>query len=165
MSMDVETLRKLAASLILQASGELPDYPEGAAPAPAPAPAPATSRKRSAPAPTEAGSTKKSSRKSLGVINGSTETPLVNGSAKKQSRRSIAAIPGSEARTPARRSRKADLSSVSEVSQSVTNCLGPSNDLAESLAAVSEEEEADGSLVNPTPVMKELMKKRKSVAP
>ena len=54
---------------------------------------------------------------------------------------------------------------MSEVSQSVTNCLGPSNDLAESLAAVTEEEEADGSLVNPTPVMKELMKKRKSVAP
>ena len=54
-------------------------------------------------------------------------------------------------RTPARRSRKADLSSVSEVSQSVTNCLGPDRDLAESLAAVTEEEEVvDKSLNNPT---------------
>ena len=29
MSMDIDTMRKLASSLILQASGELPDYPEG----------------------------------------------------------------------------------------------------------------------------------------
>ena len=28
-SMDIDTMRKLAASLVLQASGELPDYPEG----------------------------------------------------------------------------------------------------------------------------------------
>ena len=103
-------------------------------------------------------------------MNGGSESLPVNGSsAKKQTRRSIAAIPSSEARTPARtparRSRKADLSAVSEVSQSVTNCLGPDKDLAESLAAVTEEEEAEGSLANPTPVMKELMKKRKSVAP
>ena len=69
------------------------------------------------------------------------------------------------ARTPARRSRKAALSSVSEVSQSVTNCLGPDRDLAESLAVVTEEEAGpDESLANPTPMMKELMKKRKSVA-
>ena len=29
MTMDIDTMKKLASSLILQASGELPDYPEG----------------------------------------------------------------------------------------------------------------------------------------
>ena len=97
-------------------------------------------------------------------MNGGSETPTANGSAKKQTRRSIAVIP-SEVKTPARRARKADLSAVSEVSQSVTNCLGPDKLMADSLAAVTEEEEAaDESLANPTPMMKELMKKRKSVA-
>jgi len=172
-SMDIDTMRRLASSLVLQAAGELPDYPGGAAQA-VPA-APAASRKRSAPAAAEAGSSKKSSRKSLGVT-GLAQTngaPTVNGSGRKLSRRSIAAIPSSEevktsartpVRTPASRSRKSDLSSVSEVSQSVTTCLGPEK--SDSLAALREEgEEVDQSLANPTPMMKEMMKKRKSLAP
>ena len=130
-------------------------------------------RKRSAPAETEAGSTKKSSRKSLGAVNGTNGSATVNGTGRKLTRRSIAAIPSTEevrtpARTPARtpgRSRKSDLSSVSEVSQSVTTCLGPDKDQAESLAVLREEEEEEEGLANPTPMMKEVMKKRKSIAP
>ena len=142
----------------------------GAAPAP-PASQVTSGLKRSAPA--EAGSTKKSSRKSLGPVNGTNGSATVNGTGRKLTRRSIAAIPSTEevrtpARTPARtpgRSRKSDLSSVSEVSQSVTTCLGPDKDQAESLAVLREEEEEEEGLANPTPMMKEVMKKRKSIAP
>ena len=144
----------------------------GAAPAP-PASQVTSGLKRSAPA--EAGSTKKSSRKSLGAVNGTNGSATVNGTGRKLTRRSIAAIPSTEevrtpARTPARtpgRSRKSDLSSVSEVSQSVTTCLGPDKDQAESLAVLreEEEEEEEEGLANPTPMMKEVMKKRKSIAP
>ena len=146
----------------------------GAAPAP-PASQVTSGLKRSAPA--EAGSTKKSSRKSLGPVNGTNGSATVNGTGRKLTRRSIAAIPSTEevrtpARTPARtpgRSRKSDLSSVSEVSQSVTTCLGPDKDQAESLAVLreeeEEEEEEEEGLANPTPMMKEVMKKRKSIAP
>ena len=49
---------------------------------------------------------------------------------------------------------------------SVTNCLGPEKDMADHLASVAEKNgENDQSLANPTPLMKEMMKKRRSVAP
>ena len=173
-SMDIDTMRRLATSLVLQAAGELPDYPEGekSAPAPAPTSQVGSGKKRSAPAPAEAGSTKRVARKSLGALNATNGTPAANGSVKKQTRRSIAVISRTEevktpARTPGRRSKKSDLSSVSEVSQSVTTCLGPDKEQAESLAVLEEgeeEEEVDASLNNPTPMMKEMMKKRKSIA-
>ena len=54
----------------------------------------------------------------------------------------------------------------------MTNCLGPEKSSADNLAIVEENEEAqdengvmDESLSNPTPMMKEMMKKRRSVAP
>merc|ERR1712179_54846 len=64
-------------------------------------------------------------------------------------------------------------SNASSVSLSVTNCLGPAAELADNLALVEEEEEEveqeadllDSSLANPTPMMKEMLKKRKSLAP
>ena len=79
--------------------------------------------------------------------------------------------------TPGRRSRvsETDLNqtaasnSVSQVSMSVTNSLGPEKDMADHLASVEEEAEKNGendqSLANPTPLMKDMMKKRRSVAP
>ena len=55
---------------------------------------------------------------------------------------------------------------MSQVSMSVTNCLGPEKDMADHLASVAEKNgENDQSLANPTPLMKEMMKKRRSVAP
>ena len=185
-SMDVDTMRSLASSLVLLASEELPDYPD-TTPAPAAAPTP-TGSKRPASSSIEAGaSARKSSRRSIAVTDSNTAlangskangTSLTNGSsAKKLARRSVAAIPSAETTgTPGRRSRvsKADLnqtvaSSVSQVSMSVTNCLGPEKDMADHLASVDEEAEENGendqSLANPTPLMKEMMKKRRSVAP
>lgn len=164
-SMDIDTMRRLASSLVLLATNELPDYP-----APAPAPVQVGS-KRSAPAGESGGSARKVSRRSMAVATSSSEA-VTNGSAKKPSRRSVAAIPsnGSLLQTPGRRTRKSEMnntvaSGVSSVSQSVTNCLGPDKDLAEHLASVEEDEEKDETLANPTPHMKELIKKRKSVAP
>ena len=185
-SMDVDTMRSLASSLVLLASDELPDYPD-TAPAPTVAPTP-TGSKRPASSSVETGaSARKSSRRSIAVTDSSTAlangskangTSLTNGtSAKKMSRRSVAALPSAEViGTPGRRSRvsKPDLnqtaaSSASQVSMSVTNCLGPEKDMADNLASVQEEAEENGesdqSLANPTPLMKEMMKKRRSVAP
>jgi len=183
-SMDIDTMRKLATSLVLLASNELPNYP---APVAAPAPAPAAGRvgnKRAAPVDdvdTAAPAVKKMSRRSIAVTESSTSA--VNGSAKKLSRRSVAAIPSSSAlvkpdvSTPTRRGRRSVMnstvdSSVSQVSASVTNCLGPEKSSADNLAIVEENEEAaeengvmDESLSNPTPMMKEMLKKRRSVAP
>ena len=100
--------------------------------------------------------------------------PATNGSAKKKlSRRSVAAMPSSTAVSSpaagARRPRRSELntSGGSQVSQSVTSCLGPDKDTADHLAAVAEEadtEAGDQTLANPTPVMKEMLKKRRSVA-
>ena len=120
-SMDVDTMKSLASSLVLLACDELPDYPD-TAPAPAVAPTP-TGSKRPASSSVEAGaSARKSSRRSIAVTDSSTVlangskangTSLTNGSsAKKLSRRSVAALPSAETTgTPGRRSRvsKTDL--------------------------------------------------------
>ena len=185
-SMDVETMRSLASSLVLLACDELPDYTDTSQ-----AVAPTQpGNKRPASSSVEArASASKTSRRSLAVTDSSTAlangskangTSLTNGSsAKKLSRRSVAALPSAEKPvngTPGRRTRasKTDLnqttaSSVSQVSMSVTNCLGPEKDMADHLAAVQEETEeeaaTDQSLANPTPAMKEMLKKRRSVAP
>jgi len=182
-SMDIDTMRRLASSLVLLASNELPDYPD-TAPAPGPAPVQAGTKRPAASTSETGGTGRKVSRRSIAVTEAASST-VTNGSAKKLSRRSVAAIPSSGSSssqsTPVRRSRKSDMnasssSSVSQVSQSVTNCLGPDKEMAEHLAAVGEEEEEseadngsnggdiDQSLSNPTPMMKEMMKKRRSVA-
>jgi len=188
-SMDVDTMRKLARSLVLMACNELPNYqvpaPVAASAAASSASASRPGNKRAAPADdvdTAAPAVKKMSRRSIAVTESST-TSAVSGSAKKLSRRSVAAIPSSsavlknEAPTPTRRGRRSVMngtvdSSVSQVSASVTNCLGPEKSSADNLAIVEENEEAqdengvmDESLSNPTPMMKEMMKKRRSVAP
>jgi len=59
-----------------------------------------------------------------------------------------------------------NISTTSSVSQSVTNCLGPTESLSENLALVEEaenDEVFDSSMANPTPLMKEMLNKRKSV--
>ena len=168
-SMDVDTMRRLASSLVLLASDELPEY------TPPPAPVQVGSKRPAPGAGEGATPAKKVSRRSVAV----TETSQVSaggGSARKLARRSVAAVPSTGASsllsTPgsSRRSRKSELntsasSSVSQVSLSVTNCLGPDKSQAEQLAAVQEDaENTDPTLVNPTPLMKEMIKKRRSVA-
>jgi len=186
-SMDVDTMKSLASSLVLLACDELRDYPD-TTPAPAVAPTPTGSKRPASTSAEPGASARKSSRRSIAVTDSSTVlangskangTSLTNGSsAKKMSRRSVAALPSAETTgTPGRRSRvsrtdfnqTAASSSVSQVSMSVTNCLGPEKDMADHLASVEEEAEENGendqSLANPTPLMKEMMKKRRSVAP
>ena len=131
-SMDVETMRSLASSLVLLACDELPDYMDIS---------PTRGIKRPASSSAEAGT-----------------------SASKASRRSL---PSAEKpRTPSKsRTSKTDLnqnagSSVSQVSMSVTICLGPNKDMTDHLVAVQEEAGANPSVANPTPAMKEMLERR-----
>ena len=126
-------MRSLASSLVLLACDELPDYMDIS---------PTRGIKRPASSLAEAGA-----------------------SASKASRRSLpsAEKPG----TPSRRSRtsKTDLnqnagSSVSQVSMSVTICLGPNKDMTDHLVSVQEEAGANPSVANPTPAMKEMLERR-----
>jgi len=203
-SMDIDTMRRLASSLVLLSNQELPFYAETEVPE---VPAPKPGSKRSSSSHMEAEVSKpKAGRRSLAVDASITSTATT--SSKAKSRRSIAVLPTPErVEAPVRKGRKSlsvlpshdsdslarssrrsvsgtgasksngvshtngNDSNASSVSLSVTNCLGPSSALADNLALVEEEEEVeqeadllDSSLANPTPMMKEMLKKRKSLA-
>jgi len=205
-SMDIDTMRRLASSLVLLSNQELPYYAETEEPE---VPAPKPGSKRSSSSHMEAEVSKpKAGRRSLAVDASITSTATTSVS-KAKSRRSIAVLPTPEkVEVPVRKGRKSlsvmpshdtaslarssrrsvsgtgasknngvthtngNDSNASSVSLSVTNCLGPAAELADNLALVEEEEEVeqeadllDSSLANPTPMMKEMLKKRKSLAP
>jgi len=195
-SMDVDTMRRLAASLVLLSNQELPHYAETQV---SEAPPVTVGSKRSSSSQVEAEASKpRAGRRSLAV-----DTSITSTASKAKSRRSIAVIPTptpEQVEAPVRRGRKSlsvvpssdtasssvsrssrrsvagatpsrsngNASSASSVSLSVTNCLGPVTTQGENLALLEEEEEMDqldSSLANPTPMMKEMLKKRKSLAP
>eukprot|EP00090_Calanus_glacialis_P037589 TRINITY_DN6488_c0_g1_i1.p1 TRINITY_DN6488_c0_g1~~TRINITY_DN6488_c0_g1_i1.p1 ORF type:complete len:549 (-),score=217.74 TRINITY_DN6488_c0_g1_i1:113-1759(-) len=205
-SMDIDTMRRLASSLVLLSNKELPNYAEPEVPEAAP-PVKAGS-KRSSSSQVEAEVSKpKAGRRSLAVAPfDSSITSTISSVSKTKSRRSIAVLPTPEkmdpplrkgrkslavmgmsdsvAPSPVSRSNRRSLASVtpsrngsahtngntsssSSVSLSVTNCLGPASTMGDNLALLEEEEteEVDSSMANPTPLMKEMMKKRKSLAP
>jgi len=195
-SMDVDTMRRLAASLVLLSNQELPHYAETQV---SEAPPVTVGSKRSSSSQVEAEASKpRAGRRSLAV-----DTSITSTASKAKSRRSIAVMPTptpEQVEAPVRRGRKSlsvvpssdtasssvsrssrrsvagatpsrsngNASSASSVSLSVTNCLGPVTTQGENLALLEEEEEMDqldSSLANPTPMMKEMLKKRKSLAP
>jgi len=206
-SMDIDTMRRLASSLVLLANQELPHYAE---PELAPAATVKIGSKRSSSSQVEAEVSKpKAGRRSLAVA--PSDTSITSTASKAKGRRSIAVLPTPErAELPLRKGRKSLAvlgstaspapsplarssrrsvggvltpsrsgqrngtghsnlsisSSASSVSLSVTNCLGPASAHGENLALLEEEEadEIDSSMANPTPMMKEMMKKRKSLA-
>jgi len=209
-SMDIDTMRRLAASLVLLSNQELPHYADIEVPEAVPV---KPGSKRSSSSHMEADVSKpKAGRRSLAVDNSITSTAS-SAVSKAKSRRSIAVIPTPDkVDPPVRKGRKSlsvvpstemassslsrssrrsvsgasasksngvthtngNMSSASSVSLSVTNCLGPATSQAENLALLEEEEEdeeqgqadlLDSSLANPTPMMKEMLKKRKSLAP
>jgi len=205
-SMDIDTMRRLASSLVLLSNQELPYYAETEVPE---EPAPKPGSKRSSSSHMEAEVSKsKAGRRSLAADTSITSTATTSVS-KAKSRRSIAVLPTPErVEPPVRKGRKSlsvlpsydtaslprgsrrsvsgtgasksngvshtngNDSNASSVSLSVTNCLGPASMQADNLALVAEEEEEeqeadqlDSSLANPTPMMKEMLKKRKSIAP
>jgi len=212
-SMDIDTMRRLASSLVLLSNQELPNYAEPDMPAAAP-PVKVGS-KRSSSSQVEAEVSKpRAGRRSLAVnpTVDSSITSTMSSVSKAKSRRSIAVLPTPEKiDPPLRKGRKSlavmsfsetavssplsrssrrsvasaapirngstsngsangNTSSASSVSLSVTNCLGPASTQGENLALLEEDEEeqveeVDSSLANPTPMMKEMMKKRKSLAP
>jgi len=207
-SMDIDTMRRLAASLVLLSNQELPHYADIEVPEAVPV---KPGSKRTSSSQMEADVSKpKAGRRSLAVDNSITSTAS-SAVSKAKSRRSIAVLPTPEkVDLPVRKGRKSlsvmpsteiassslprnnrrsvtgasaskingvahtngNTSSASSVSLSVTNCLGPTTSQAENLALLEEEEEVqdeaeplDSSLANPTPMMKEMLKKRKSLAP
>eukprot|EP00092_Neocalanus_flemingeri_P017667 GFUD01019110.1.p1 GENE.GFUD01019110.1~~GFUD01019110.1.p1 ORF type:complete len:564 (-),score=202.64 GFUD01019110.1:132-1823(-) len=213
-SMDIDTMRRLASSLVLLSNNELPNYAEPE-PVPEPAPVVKIGSKRSSSSHVEAEvSRPKAGRRSLAVV--PSDTSITSTASKAKSRRSIAVLPTPEkSDLPLRKGRKSlavlgmsdspvpsplargsrrsvggvltpsrngasngtsiingslshsTSSSASSVSQSVTNCLGPASIMVDNLALLEEEEteEVDSTMANPTPLMKEMMKKRKSLAP
>jgi len=213
-SMDIDTMRRLASSLVLLSNQELPNYAEPEQ-VPEPAPAVKIGSKRSSSSQVEAEVSKpRAGRRSLAVAPSDTSiTSAFSAVSKTKSRRSIAVLPTPEKSEPPLRKGRKSLavlgmtdspvpsplargsrrsvggvltpsrngatngtsnsngsliqSNSSSVSLSVTNCLGPASSMGENLALLEEEEaeEADSSMANPTPLMKEMMKKRKSLAP
>jgi hypothetical protein len=143
-SMDVDTMRRLASSLILLSNGELPAAArEDAGPGRKRAPSPEAAE-REAPA-------AKAPRRSLAVQEPAAASPARRG------RRSLAVLPSQPAASPAARpgSRRRSGSG----SLAVTSCPGPAAAAREHLAPLEE----DSEVSNPTPQMKEMMEKKRSV--
>lgn len=188
--MNEQVLRKLAHCLVLQANGDLPPVtadrtPAVAAPAPAPAvAAPDSSRKRPANGlPHAEAKPPKSARRSIAVVtplDKPSEMSSLVGTPKRAGRRSLAVTSSSSGPlppeldrpanpTPGRASRKSRLDeSVSSEASVALRCPGPAATQETKLAVIQYEEEEDEAedeeIPNPTPLMRELMQKRKSMA-
>jgi len=206
-SMDIDTMRRLASSLVLLANNELPNYRETESKENHEIPPQKVGSKRSSAKQEEADVLPKSSRRSLAANSLSSTSSNTNTTIlKAKSRRSIAVVPSTQAdekeKVTVKRGRKSiaavqelntlprssrrsaavstrnsqhdpsdkNASLSSSYSDFVTNCLGPASTQADNLALIEEDnepsnEELDSSLVNPTPLMKEMLIKKKSVVP
>jgi len=154
-SMDIDTMRQLAISLILLSNGALPNQTNGAS---------AEKGKKRANEDEELASApqSKAARRSLGStarVEEVEESKVVQ-EVKKKGRRSLAVVP-TPASPAGRISKRKSLSG----SMSVSSCPSPSPAIKEHLALVEEKEEKEdqASIDNPTPMMLEMMNKRKSV--
>lgn len=174
--MNIEVMKKLAHCLILLANGELKLTQAQAAPVVAPAPVAVNGKKRGA-SDDEAPPVKaKVGRRSLALPKvledqevatprrgrKSLATPLVTQSPARTSRRSVTSTPA----TPKQRNSTSFNTSASASEASVAvRCLGPKNGVEDKLQNLEEEDEEEeaGQFSNPTPAMKELLKKRKSM--
>ena len=165
-SMDIDTLRHLAASLVLLACNELPAAAADPVPVPVPVPAPATvarGRKRGASGEAGPGAVAKCARADPEPE--PAPTPVTNGKRRAASGRRSLAVTATPpvVTTPTRRGRRSllDSSSGSVLSQSVTTCLGPANTGRPAMLSLKEESDnGDSSLVNPTPAMQALLSKK-----
>jgi len=169
--MNHDIMKKLAHCLILLAEGQLKENARTVTPGGASTdttdsiPAPA-SKKRPAdnmsPALVEEPKAKKG-RKSIATLQIASETKTDSPRVVRASRKSVGAVMMST--TPTRGSRRLNDSSDTEASVAV-RCLAPNKTNGDKITEVEEEAEEEEQLgvSNPTPAMKELMKKRRSVA-
>jgi len=190
--MNIDVMKKLAHCLILLAEGELEgDAAAPEEPAPAPTPIqPLAGKKRPAPSSTVNEVPAKSAkvgRRSLAASRvtdtpdapsparrgrKSIATPLVTeqtATPNRLSRRSIASTSTAIINKSSKKTKSSlNTSDTSEASVTV-RCMGPVNGSTDKLQDLNEEmeeevEDSDGGMSNPTPAMKEMMKKRKSLA-
>jgi len=171
--MNHDIMKKLAHCLILLAEGQLKENnrteaPGGATNGTAESIQPTASKKRMAddmsPAVEQQPKAKKG-RKSIATLQIAAETKTDSPRAGRASRKSVGPIMMST--TPTRGSRRLNDSSDTEASVAV-RCLAPNKTNADKIKEVEEEsedvEEEQIGISNPTPAMKELIKKRRSIA-
>jgi len=165
-SMDIDTMRRLAMSLILLSNGVLPAQSNGTKAfngdgAPEKGKKRANEEEETLSAPQA-----KAARRTLdSTVTKDAEEEKVVEAVKRKGRRSLAVVPTPASPAVGRVSKRKSLSG----SISVASCPSPSPVMKEHLASLEEKEEKEEkdpeTIVNPTPLMQDMINKRKSLGP